>query len=64
MFVHRRGQMETFVSFCTMCLATIAEVWQEEDLAQAERIHECDASDLERFKPVSEAFDKPKAHRA
>jgi hypothetical protein len=66
MFVHRLDQVgDTFVSFCKSCFAVVAEARREEDLAQAERLHWCDASELERFKPVSEIADRPKkAHRA
>ena len=58
MFFHRREWTGMFISFCGNCFFNVAESRQEEELAEAERLHVCDESQLEQFGSFSETLGK------
>ena len=48
-FVHRHNRDGTHDSICTVCLATVATVQREWELADCESAHVCEPMDLYRI---------------
>jgi hypothetical protein len=57
-FPHRHNANGTHDSICTVCLATVATVRNEWELAGLESVHVCEPINLYRFRQYAVAMAK------